>query len=152
MRKSVVKIELPLDRDDAFADLVEAFETCNLPYEHWTHRAHLAVALCYVRKMSHEMALKRARERIIAYNLRCGNVTGYNETVTRLYLTKLRHDAETGLAAKELPEELDRAASAYGVGWLYGYYSKDRIWSPEAAAGWVEPDLRPLDFFPNSTE
>lgn len=152
MRKSIVKIELPLDSDAAFADLVESFEACTLPYENWTHRAHLAMALFYVRNMSHESAVKWARERINAYNLSCGNLTGYNETVTQLYLMKLRHDAENGRAMKELPEELERVARAYGVGWIYRFYSKDRIWSPEAAVGWVVPDLRSLDFFPNSTE
>jgi hypothetical protein len=48
MSKAVVrKEELPLATDDAIMEAVALFETCSLPYRHWTHRAHLAVAIRY---------------------------------------------------------------------------------------------------------
>jgi len=141
------KLELPLATEAEIIDSVAAFEACTLPYVHWTHRAHLAVAVRYVRTMPHEAALERLRERIGAYNTCCGDPTGYNETVTRLYLMRLRHDADHGIAEPNLAAELRRASAAYGVSWLYEHYSKDRIWSSEAARGWIEPDRKPLDFF-----
>lgn len=142
-----VKQEMPLASDAAILALVQAFEARTLPYANWTHRAHLAVAVAYVRSMSHEEACARIRDCIHAYNQCCGDPAGYNETITRLFLMVLRHDLNRGAAAPTMHKELDRAAAAYGVNWLYGYYSKDRIWSAEAKAGWIEPDLKPIDFF-----
>lgn len=152
MRHGLPKIELPLADESAIVELVAAFESCILPCVHWTHRAHLAVAVIYARRWNFEDALDRARDRIQAYNVECGNSTGYNETVTRLYLMRLIYDYDHGLAASDSAMELARAAGSYGVDWLYRFYSKDRIWSAEAAGGWVEPDLRSIDFFPDSIE
>ncbi|MBI1324444.1 hypothetical protein GC170_14840 [bacterium] len=147
MASSEPKQELPLATETEIVELVEAFETGTLPYVHWTHRAHLAVAVRYVRTMPHDAALTRIRERIGAYNACCGDPTGYNETITRLYLMRLRDDTVQGIAEANLAAELSRASASYGVDWLYGYYSKDRIWSTEAAAAWIEPDRKSLDFF-----
>lgn len=152
MSKSVQKIELPLDSEASLDDLVVAFESCSLPCHHWTHRAHLAVAVIYVRRWSFDDALARTRDRIHAYNRNCGNSTGYNETVTRLYLMRLHYDFGHGIASEDSADELARATESYGVDWLYRYYSKARVWSAEAAEGWVSPDLNPVDFFPNSIE
>jgi hypothetical protein len=142
----IVKTEWPMEDAAALASMVESFEACTLPYKHWTHRAHLAVAIVYVRTFSFDEALNRIRERIRDYNSCCGDPAGYNETITRLFLMRLRHDDLQGLAAAEPHAELARVVATYGVDWLYGYYSKDRIWSSEAATAWMEPDLKPLDF------
>ena len=141
------KPDLPLASEAEIVELVEAFETGTLPYVHWTHRAHLAVAIRYVRTMSFEKALDRIRDRIGAYNDCCGDPAGYNETITRLYLMRLRQDADQGIAEADMAAELRRACARYGLDWLYQHYSKSRIWSSEAAAGWIEPDRSPLDFF-----
>lgn len=141
------KQELPLATETEIVAAVEAFESGLLPYVHWTHRAHLAVAIRYVRTMPHDEALARIRDRIGAYNACCGDPAGYNETVTRLYLMRLRHDADQGLAEADMAAELRRVSVCYGVAWLYEHYSKDRVWSAEAATGWIEPDRKPLDFF-----
>lgn len=146
MPGKVRKQEPPLASDADVAALVQAFEACTLPYVHWTHRAHLAVAVSYVRTMSHAAALERIRERIGAYNRCCGDPAGYNETVTRMFLMVLRHDADHGVAVPGLAGEVARAAREYGVEWLERYYSKERIWSAEAAAGWIEPDRASFDF------
>jgi hypothetical protein len=37
-------------------------------------------------------------------------------------------------------------ADRFRVSALLAYYSKDCLWSPAAVAGFVQPDLRPLDF------
>jgi hypothetical protein len=69
-------------------------------------------------------------------------------------LVDLSHVVEHGMITyKGLPndqrplhaivEELSRRCS---VDWFYEYYSNDRISSAAARAGWVEPDLKPLDF------
>jgi hypothetical protein len=139
------KLELPFATAADIEAAVAQFEACTLPYEHWTHRAHLAVALVYARRHAYDVALTRIRDHINAYNRTCGQADGYNETVTVLFLRKVFAEAARPNAL-ELPEELARLATLCTAQWVYRYYSKERVWSAEAKAQWLAPDLAPLDF------
>ena len=145
-RRATAKVELPLTETGEIAEKVRQFERCSLPYQHWTHRAHLAVAVTYLREMPYDAALETLRTNINRYNNTCGDPRGYNETITILFLKRLDADMTAGRNLASLPEEIARLADAYSVDWLYRYYSKTLIWSNEAKTAWITPDLRPLDF------
>lgn len=144
--RRIEKSELPLKDDIEVADLVEKFESRTLPYKHWTHRAHLAVAVTYLYQMSFDMALRRIRQMIKAYNQTIGDPDGYNETLTILFMRKIQHDIDAGTYCLYLFEEVARLASECPIQWVYQFYSKELIWSSEAKAGWVEPDLSEIVF------
>jgi hypothetical protein len=130
--------------------LVAAFEHRTLPKPEWTHRAHLTMGLWYSAHLPSRAALDAMRAGILRLNAAHGVVStptsGYHETITRCYLRLIR--------------EFDRRAWAEGDGWhqranrllaalgerdlLLEYYSRERLMSPAARAGWLEPDLRPL--------
>ncbi|MDZ4755138.1 MAG: hypothetical protein SGJ11_11680 [Phycisphaerae bacterium] len=144
------KIDEPFASDDEILNMVAEFEECRWPYERWTHRSHLAVAVFYLSWLSYPEALKRIRQSIQNYNRAVGDAQGYSETLTVLFLRKV--DAHMRAAAHEgrpqsrlidMVEELVRVADAR---WPLLYYSEARLASPEARAGWVDPDLRQLDF------
>ena len=62
MNQTIVKKEeLPLATDDEILEAVSQFENCSLPYKHWTHRAHLAVAIRYAWLYDYDTALERIR-------------------------------------------------------------------------------------------
>ncbi|HJZ91204.1 MAG TPA: hypothetical protein VKE40_10045 [Gemmataceae bacterium] len=139
------KVDHPFTSDAEIAELVRLFESCELPGERWTHRAHLAVAATYVRAYPFGDATDRAREHIRRYNESRGNRTGYHETITVLFMRLVARDL--GVARPvTLAGFVNDLASRYRVGWLFGYYSHDRLWSPAARAAFILPDLRPLDF------
>jgi hypothetical protein len=87
-----------------------------------------------------------ARRNIDRYNKRCGDPSGYHETMTRFFLrlvhSHLNHYAEvlpfTGL--------VNKMAEHYPLAFIFEYYSKDRLESQAAKAGWVEPDIKMIDF------
>ncbi|MBM5823050.1 MAG: hypothetical protein FJ082_11535 [Cyanobacteria bacterium K_Offshore_surface_m2_011] len=54
-----MKRELPFRDDAEIARLVRAFEALSLPRANWTHRAHLAVGVHYVRHWGLDGALQR---------------------------------------------------------------------------------------------
>ncbi len=87
-----MKRELPLRDDAEIERLVRDFEALSLPRANWTHRAHLAVGVHYVRHRGLDGALQRLRERIQAYNLACGDPDGYSETITVTYLCSIAAD------------------------------------------------------------
>lgn len=140
------KIEPPLDSDPQFFELVKRFEACDLPIVNWTHRAHLAVGLVYLGQMTFDAATLRLRERIQAYNRASGNPPGYNETVTLLFLRKIKSVTTAQATPTALHEQLNTLEDICGITWIYQYYSKQLIWSDEAKSRWTAPDLRPLDF------
>ena len=140
------KEELPLASTDEIAAVVSTFENCTLPHKHWTHRAHLCVAIIYMRNMPMAEALPTLRENINRYNRECGDPDGYNETITALFIRKLDADAAAGHCEDSPVDELVRLQQTYPVSWLYQYYSKALIWSERAKSEWVDPDIAPLDF------
>lgn len=140
------KTELPLKEDSEIERLVHEFESLTLPYENWTHRAHLAVAVFYIRKLSFDDALVQIRSRINAYNLACGDPNGYHETITVMFLRKIASESQRERSDFSMHDELARLEVLCKVDWLYQYYSRELIWSPEAKKHWVNPDMLPLDF------
>ncbi|MCY1648819.1 hypothetical protein OVA11_17675 [Caulobacter sp. SL161] len=128
----------------------------SLPKAEWTHAAHLTATLRLVRTRNAD--LERDLPNIIrTYNVAVGGVnddkSGYHETITQAYLAAIRaFDAA-------LPPGLDDAeaarrlmASALGdKDWPLTHWSRERLFSPEARLGWVDPDLRPLDYPPATT-
>lgn len=140
------KRDVPLREDADVERLVQTFEALTLPCEHWTHRAHLAVAVTYLRRYGYQRALAELRLRINAYNAACANPDGYSETITILFLRKVEAESRRPRCQPTLHGEVNRLASLCRVEWIDRFYSRHVIHSPEARRRWVEPDLMELDF------
>jgi hypothetical protein len=137
------------------AALAERLLDRTLPKDQWTHAAHLTATLRLVR--TRDAGLERDLPGIIrAYNVSVGGVnddkSGYHETITQAYLAAIR------AFAARLPEgtsDEDAAARllATPLGdkeWPLAHWSRERLFTPEARLGWVEPDLRALEHPPGS--
>ena len=140
------KEELPFLSEEEIADTVRRFESCSLPYANWTHRAHLAVAVYYSRQMHYPQALDRIRNSIGLYNKTCGDPSGYNETITIVFMRKIYSELEQQNHCQLTHEEVARLSELCSVDWLYRYYSPDLIWSTKAKQQWLPPDRAEFDF------
>lgn len=129
--------------------LVRRFGDCTLPREEWTHAAHLTVALWHLLQFDWPEASARVRRGIKRYNAAHGILTtptgGYHETLTLFWLRTVRTflEAERNEARALVRLANDLAANA-DRGLPLRHYTRERLFSPEARAGWVEPDLTPL--------
>src|SRR5947209_18398061 len=129
--------------------LVRGFDDCTLPRERWTHSAHLTVALWNLLQYDWPEASARVRAGIKRYNaahaVATTPTTGYHETLTLFWLRRVRSFLEDGCNEARplvaLPNELVATADK---NLPLAYYTRERLFSPEARAGWVEPDLKPL--------
>jgi hypothetical protein len=130
--------------------LVRNFESCLLPRDRWTHPAHLTVGLWYLLRHPWPEAARLVRAAIKRYNEANGIITtresGYHETITLFWLRMVRRYLETA------SRECSLVALANGLvercgnkGLALEYYTRERLMSWEARAGWVEPDLKSLD-------
>jgi hypothetical protein len=130
--------------------LVRRFDDCTLPREEWTHAAHLTVALWHLLQYDWPEAVRRVRLGIQRYNAAHGIRTtptgGYHETLTLFWLRRVRAFLEGERnEARSLVHLANELAAAADKSLPLEYYTRERLFSPEARAGWVEPDLRPLD-------
>lgn len=141
-----LKIDVPFATDAAVVEMVVRFERCDWPYPRWTHRAHLGVALCYLRQHPFPAALDRVRHHIRQYNRTCGDPAGYHDTLTVLYMLRVERYLRDRPDRPPLAAAVEELARLCDSRWPLAYYTPERLWSAEARAGWVEPDRRPLDF------
>lgn len=118
-----------------------------LPREAWTHAAHLAAAVYLLRRRPDVTPERDMPDLIRAYNESVGvqntEVSGYHETITQASLAALRAalaDRPDGEPLHRLVNDL--ASGPLGrSGWLMTYWSRDRLFSPEARRTWIAPDL-----------
>lgn len=125
-------------------EFLVAFEATTLPREAWTHEAHVRMAYLYLREMGLDRALPVVCEGIRHYNASQGNHTGYHDTITVAFLHLIANclSAEDGLVTWDVfrdahPDLMQRRVLLY-------YYSGPLLFSEEARAGFVKPDLAPL--------
>jgi hypothetical protein len=151
MTATLVPADRPFASDEELEAVVSGFENGSLPKARWTHRVHLAVGLVYCDRMPAPVALALLRERIRRYNVASGgentSTAGYHETITRFYVYIVRRFiAESREDEGTLAGRANRLFQRFGARDLpRRYYSEARLFSVEARASWVEPDLRPLD-------
>ena len=145
---------------DQIEEVVQGFESCKTGKEEFTHACHLTVALWYVTHHSFEQAIARMRAGLYRFIDHHQVPAGkYNETITQFWLkvveayvvkqtgSSLILTGDQSAANEQLVFLANGLVEAKGNARLvFEYYSESLINSPEAKAGWQEPDLKPLDF------
>ena len=138
----------PYRSDREVEEVVRGFESCELPPAEFNHREHLIVALLYLLREPDAEALGRIRAGIARYAAAHGvNPSLYHETITVFWLRRVRAfiaRAGEGAGLAALANEVSRECGPSRL--VFDYYSKELVDSDAARRGWVEPDLRPLDF------
>lgn len=126
------------------AKFLQAFESCALPAEQWTHHAHVRMAWLCLGEADFIQALERMRAGIRRYNAEVlDKLAEYHETVTVAFaqlIAARRRSGESWQAFAERNQDLFARTPPV----LATYYSRERLMSDEARRRFIEPDLRPL--------
>jgi hypothetical protein len=134
--------------DDAF---LKSFEDRTLPFDQWTHRAHVKMSYLYLTALPFDAALEKIRGGIKAYNAHNkvpkGPTSGYNETTTvafaYLIAATIRAYEQTH-PVKSAEEFCDMHPQLMTRHALRLFYSPQRRMHPLAKTQFIEPDLAPL--------
>jgi hypothetical protein len=123
--------------DDAF---LARFEAAAL--DSFTHRDHLRVAFAYARRGGIDHAIDRARDGLRHITAAHGEPERYHDTLTTAWARVIAHHAVGHAGTFDAfveahPRLLDREL-------LLAHYSRERLFSDEARARFVEPDLSSL--------
>ncbi len=144
------------DKDRA---LLQAWETCALPFDQWTHRAHVKVAYLHLLQFPFDDALDRLRTGIKRYNafnkVPESPTSGYNETTTHAFVHLIA--ATMGAYGETFPAtdadhfcDLHPQLATRHV--LRLFYSPQRRMHELAKTQFIEPDLAPLPKLRRRTE
>ena len=126
--------------DDAFLD---AFENCSLPESEFDHRGHLRLAWLYLERYSLDEAIQRTSDGIRNYAASLGAHGKFHRTLTEAIVRIMHgrkqvssiHDLDGFLAGNpDLIENMKEVVNSH--------YSEARLFSDEARAVYLPPDLR----------
>lgn len=124
------------------------FLACRWPFEKWHHRDHVKLAYLFLRRYSYAEAMSQIGPAIRAHNAahhRPESLTrGYHETLTQVWLRLVHFTLCQFGPAASADEFFDQHPELWQWQIVRLYYSTERLWSREAKAEFVEPDLAPL--------
>jgi hypothetical protein len=141
--------ESPFATDDDVRALLSAFHDGTLPRSAWNHRAHMTAALSFGRALPRDQAIDAMRAGIQKFNRAAGIVStpdsGYHETITAFYMHIVALHVLADLSPSSLADDANALMAAWGRADLpMSYWSRDRLFSRDARARWIPPDLQPL--------
>jgi hypothetical protein len=121
-----------------------AFEACTVPPAEFNHAAHVRLAYVYLVESDVELAVQRMREALLNFIDHNGVPRSkFHETITRAWILAVRHfmNRSTSTSFADFiarnPELLDSKI-------MLTHYSASVLFSPDARASFVEPDLDPI--------
>ncbi|HYV19743.1 MAG TPA: hypothetical protein VFC25_12025 [Verrucomicrobiae bacterium] len=109
------------------------------------HRAHIRLAYILLAEHDTETALTSMRDALQAF-IRHHNVpvAKYHETLTRAWILAVRHFMATSPAAASAAEFIAHNPRMLDAKIMLTHYSAEVLFSPEARARFVEPDLEKI--------
>lgn len=129
---------------------VQGFESGIMPDADFDHPSHLTVALSYLHLSRLTVPQATARMRLALYRFldqHGHDRQKYNETITLFWIKLVSSFLNKADRARPVADLANEMIASYGDSKIiYDYYSKEHLLSEEARKGWVEPDLKPLDF------
>ncbi len=131
--------------DDEF---LQQFEMCTFPLDQWHHRAHVKVAYLYAARFGLDVAAKKLRDGIRAYNaanqIQDTPTGGYHETMTQAWLRIIHTTIQEYGPLPTADEFFDFHPQLSQKKNLRLFYSVEVFMSPRAKREFVEPDLTHL--------
>jgi hypothetical protein len=117
-------------------------ESCALTPDRFDHRAHVRLAYAYLTAHAPEEAADRMRTALIAFLRHHGvDPSKYHETITKAWILAVRHFMEISPTADSADAFIDANPALLDSRIMLTHYSAEVLFSPEARARFVEPDL-----------
>ena len=133
------------EKESEIFDLVESFETARISREDWRHAEHLVVALYYLTHHEFDTAASKMRSGILnllvtGFGVDLEKEMPYHETLTMFWMRTVFAFSllRSELSLTEMANEL---VLAFDKDYPLRYYSREFLFSDEARAKFVSPDL-----------
>lgn len=124
-----------------------AFESCALAPSDFHHREHVRLAHIYLSEGDVLDAHRRLRASLVAFLAHHGvDAAKYHETITRAWILAVDHFMERAAPASSFDDFIEANPRLLDTSIMLTHYSKETLFSEEARARYVAPDLAA---FPN---
>ncbi len=127
------------------AEFVTAFENCRLQHGAFHHADHIRLAWIYVTRHGATGAEAKLLAGIRKMALHAGVPQKFLHTSTVAWTRLVAAAQQNASIAKNFSEWIQLHPELLDRNLLAKYYSPGRLETPEARAGWIEPDLAPLN-------
>ncbi len=126
-------------------NLVESFETGTISEKDWRHAEHLIVALVYLSNHNFEIATNKMREGIFnllkSFGVDLTKEMPYHETLT-IFWMKTVDDFKRSKNDDSVVKTGNELINRFDKDFPLNFYSRELLFSDEARAKFVEPDLQ----------
>jgi hypothetical protein len=121
------------------------FEAGRISPESFDHRAHVRLAYVYLAEQDVDSALAIIRTGLLAF-LQHHEIdpSKYHETMTRAWVLAVRHFMEVSPGADNADGFIDANPALMDAKIMLTHYSADLLFSAEARAHFVDPDLKEI--------
>lgn len=118
------------------------FAACRIPPSDFDHRAHVRLAYAYLAEHDSDTALALMRSALLGF-IAHNNipVAKYHETLTRAWILAVRHFMAISPVADSAEDFIERNPMLLDSKIMLTHYSAEVLFSPEARARFVEPNL-----------
>ena len=122
-----------------------AFEAGAYAPADFSHRAHVRLAYVYLAESDVDLALERMRAALVSFLSHHGiPASKYHATLTRAWILAVHHFMHRSPEASSSDDFIARNPMLLDSKIMLTHYSADLLFSDEARAGFVEPNLDPI--------
>ncbi len=124
------------------------FEACEFPAAEFNHKEHLRLAYVYLSENNTESSIELIRsslQRFLEHNK--VDPTKYHETLTRAWILAVRHFMNKTEGCNSADELISRNPEMLDSKIMMTHYSTEVLFSDEARAGFVQPNLDPIPIY-----
>ncbi|XP_041364966.1 uncharacterized protein LOC121380213 isoform X2 [Gigantopelta aegis] len=125
---------------------LQAFEHATLPFEDWSHEAHIRMAWNYIREYGRDAATPHIKLGIQKFNEQNKDKikTGYHETITVFFIHMVANAIKSCNPDMQFHEFLEEHRYLCDGDFMFQYYNKHTLFSEEARHRFIPPDKKPL--------
>ena len=134
--------------EDEIKKLVAAFEDASIARDVWKHAEHLVVALYYANKYDLETAIAKMKDGLfnlltVGFKVDLLKEMPYHETLTVFWMRAVDEFARS-TNGTSLHEKANSLIETFDKDYPLRFYSREFLFSDEARARFVEPDIVPV--------
>lgn len=134
---------------DGDREFREAFEGFDVAPDDFDHRAHVRLAYVYLCEGDADSSTSAMKQAILFFLEHLGvGTTKYHETITRAWVMAVDHFMDAVNPCRSFDEFIVQAPRLLDKQIMLSHYSAEVLFSDEARADYVDPDLAPIPRHP----
>src|SRR5262245_55130357 len=126
-------------------DFRAEFEACRFPPAEFGHRAHIRLAYVYLAEHDTDASHQLMHDALLNFIRHHGvDISKYHETMTRAWIMAVRHFMEISPGSESSEAFTEDNPRMLDSKIMMTHYSAEVLFSDEARARFVEPNLSPI--------